>query len=102
MDARTRRAPSRASASWSGTIVSSFAIRRPSPFPPLAAVAGQQGIRLGRPPGKGLVWSDAVAGRAPRVENRRHDLPAGLDRVGAMEERHVARHAVIEQRLVAA
>ena len=69
---------------------------------PAPAVARQQRVGLARPGAAGRI--DRQRRRAilrPGVEHRLHHAPAGLDVVGALEQRRIADHAVIDQRLVA-
>src|SRR6202011_6169550 len=69
---------------------------------PGAAIARQQFVRRGRAvPARNIAWN--ILGRigGPGVEDGLHRPPARLDIVGALEQRRVADHAVIEQRLVA-
>ena len=70
--------------------------------PPLATAARHQFLGLGRTPGAGGVVGEVARRQGlPDVEDRLHDRPAGFDHVGALEQRGVADHAVVEQPLVA-
>src|SRR6266851_9973028 len=69
---------------------------------PGAAIARQQFVRRGRAvPAGDIAWN--ILGRivCPGVQDGLHRAPARLDIVGPLEQRGVADHAVIDQRLVA-
>src|ERR1700724_4102117 len=69
--------------------------------PPPSAVAGEELIGLFRPLAAGRVGGKALPTRmAPRVDERLHHAPAGLDAVGALEQDRVTDHAVIDQGLI--
>src|SRR5436309_11065802 len=69
---------------------------------PVAPIALDQLVGRARSPRAGLVVRK-IARRMglPRLQDRRGDLPGGVDHVGAMEEGRIADHTVIDQRLVA-
>src|SRR6266852_7674241 len=70
--------------------------------PPGAGVAREELRRLTRPVAPGRVGREAARARvAPRIEKGLHDTPPRLDAGRALEERGIADHAVVDQRLVA-
>src|SRR5262245_34227094 len=69
---------------------------------PAAAVAQQELVGLlGSRTAGGIDRQVARALLFPDAEYRLHDAPAGLDRIGALEQRGIACHAVVDQRFVA-
>ena len=92
LDARSRR--SGVMTTFRGRIVD----RTPAP-----AVARQQlvGFARARASGRHRSAVRRVAILRPGIEDRLHHPPSGLDVVGALEQRRVADHAVVDQRLVA-
>src|SRR5262245_13923453 len=86
-----RRASARVRSAW--TLASIGRAKRA----PGAAIARQQLIRRGRSLASGGIVRKVVRRMArPCVEDRLHRRPAGLDVVGALEERGIADHAVVE------
>src|SRR5690606_33675864 len=69
--------------------------------PPRAAVAFHQvfGI-IGTKRTGFVIWKISRRNRIPNVEHRRHDRPARLDHIGALEERRVADHTIVKQPFV--
>src|SRR5262245_39387022 len=63
-----------------------------------AADVGDEGIRLLRPPGSGIV----IVQRVLRADDGIDDRPSGLDDILPREQRCVAGHRVAEQALVVA
>src|ERR1700749_4103914 len=83
-------------AAWAGLAVMSFAH-----LPPVAAVAGQQGLGFLGSFTAGAVGLEPLgSGLLPGVEKGLHRLPAGFDAIGALEQDIVADHAIIDQGLV--
>src|SRR5262252_4949136 len=72
---------------------------RPPPAP--AILLDEVGARGGTIRTCRVVRKIARRQRLPHVEDRRRDAPGRLHHVGAMEQRAVADHAVVEQPLVA-
>ena len=56
---------------------------------------------FGAPRSGGVVGEVPRGQRFPDVEDRLDDFPAGFHHVGALEQRGIAEHAVVEQALVA-
>src|SRR5438128_9328575 len=69
---------------------------------PLAAFPSEQLIGFLRSPtsgrivGKGRRWLGI-----PNFLNRRYDTPAGFDLIGALKQRRVAQHAIVQETFVA-
>src|SRR5437870_11646120 len=68
----------------------------------MAPVALEEFFSFLRAPGpSGIVRKISRRKRLPHIEDRTDDAPSGLDHVGALEQRLVADHAIVEQALVA-
>src|SRR5262249_55210537 len=73
----------------------------PANRPPAAPVTGQQALRLFRAFAAGLVGREVLCAHvAPGIKEGLHDAPTRLDAIGALKQRGVADHAVVDQRLV--
>src|SRR5262249_26380391 len=69
--------------------------------PPGAAIARLQFVgRSGTAAACGVIREITRRIVCPSVEDRLRDLPAGFDGVGALKQRRIADHAVVDQRLV--
>src|ERR1700675_1567249 len=69
---------------------------------PTAAIAFHQFVGLSRAPGSsGIVGEITRRQRLPHVEHGIDNAPTGFDHVGALEQRGVADHAVMQQAFVA-
>src|SRR5947209_14209756 len=71
-----------------------------SEWAPFAPVLREQLVRFLRPGAARLIDRKWRLAGFPDVEQGLHDLPAILDIVGALEQRRVAVHGIIDQRLV--
>src|SRR5262249_22299352 len=70
--------------------------------PPAVAVAQQKPVGLFRSrTASGIDRQVAPSLLLPDVEDWLHDAPACLDRIGALEERGITRHAIVDKRFVA-
>ena len=66
------------------------------------AVPGEERVGCVGAGGAGGVVGEGFGGRRiPGVEQGLHELPALVDKVGVLEEGHIAGHGVVEQALVA-
>src|SRR5215467_5433425 len=103
--ANSRSAAISASASASAATMicgRAFEAMSPTNRPPAASVTGEQALRLFRAFAARLVGCEVLcAGVAPGIDERLHCAPARLDAIGALEQRGVTDHAVVDQRLVA-